>query len=517
MPANFCLTVRFLDPVPSFHGRCDGGEPEWPPSPLRIFQALVAAAAARWREGAFADYAAPALAWLQTRTPVIVAPSIRAERTLYRLYVPNNAADLVTAAWARGNPQASIAEHRVEKDVRPTRLAGSDCLYYHWNLPDAMPPEVVGFLETLAAAARSITHLGWGIDMVAVNATTISEADAAELPGEVWRPAADSSGTGLRVPIPGTLDDLIQKHQAFLNRIERDAKGNESFMPVPPLSAFRVVAYRRATDYASRPIAAFSILRLDASGFRPFDAGRKGLTVAGMMRHATDDAARAAGWKADDIKTFILGHGEPQTGDRHVPVGLQRFVYMPLPSIEFRGRGKARVVGSIRRILITTFAQGWEDKIAWSRRVLSGRVLIDKDTQQPQALLSLLPTSDKALRPYLPRGGAATWATVTPVILPGYDGGDASKAESLLRKTIVHAGLSQTLANHAELDWRKVGFWPGVDLPSRYGVPNHLRHYPRFHVRITWRDSCGRPVQVPGPLCIGGGRFYGLGLFAAEP
>src|SRR6185437_11302380 len=145
MPSVFCLTVRFLDPVPSFHGRGDGDEPEWPPSPLRLFQALVAASAARWRGRHFVDSAQPALKWIETRKPVVVAPDIQAERTPYRMYVPNNAADLVTAAWARGNSEASIAEHRVEKDVRPTRLVGGDCVHYLWDVPEPAPVGVSGY------------------------------------------------------------------------------------------------------------------------------------------------------------------------------------------------------------------------------------------------------------------------------------------------------------------------------------------------------------------------------------
>ncbi|MBI4793264.1 MAG: hypothetical protein HY789_11215, partial [Deltaproteobacteria bacterium] len=32
---------------------------------------------------------------------------------------------------------------------------------------------------------------------------------------------------------------------------------------------------------------------------------------------------------------------------------------------------------------------------------------------------------------------------------------------------------------------------------------------------ITWRDEHQSPVRINGPVCLGGGRFYGLGLFAA--
>src|SRR5262249_27377507 len=79
---------------PEFHGRGDGGAPEWPPSPLRLFQALVAAAAAGWRGGADGDAARPALRWLEARQPpVIVAPGHLAGRP-FRLSVPNNDLDV---------------------------------------------------------------------------------------------------------------------------------------------------------------------------------------------------------------------------------------------------------------------------------------------------------------------------------------------------------------------------------------------------------------------------------------
>ena len=43
---HLVLTVRFLDD--RYHGLLDrGGPPEWPPSPFRLFQALVAGVARR--------------------------------------------------------------------------------------------------------------------------------------------------------------------------------------------------------------------------------------------------------------------------------------------------------------------------------------------------------------------------------------------------------------------------------------------------------------------------------------
>src|SRR5438552_3216163 len=114
MALHFCLSVRFLDTA--FHGRDDGGEREWPPSPLRAFQALVAAAARR-NSGQVGDGARRAFQWLeaQSDSPVVIAPAATTG-TGYRLSVPNNAMDVVARAWSRGNDSksgdANPATHR---------------------------------------------------------------------------------------------------------------------------------------------------------------------------------------------------------------------------------------------------------------------------------------------------------------------------------------------------------------------------------------------------------------------
>jgi len=527
MSSYLCLVVRFLQPY--YHGRADGGAPEWPPSPLRLFQALVAAAGHR-QETRFDDRAATALRWLESQScPLVVAPVGIPSESKYRLYVPDNVADTAAKSWSNGR-EAGIV--RIDKDVRPVYLKGDAVHYLYPLAPQEEPP-----LETLRAMSQSITHLGWGIDMAAGNAIVCSEEEAAELHGEHWLPVGAGDGsTMLRVATEGTLDDLIHRYQAFLNRIGRDAKGNESFHPVPPLSAFRVIGYRRATDSPKRPIAAFSLLKPDASRYRAFDTARKGLTVAGMMRCAVKRAAKQA--RPEDAKwvdAFVLGHGEGP-GEPHRPVGPKRFAYLPLPSIEFRGEGHANVVGAIRRVLVTVLADGHQREIAWAGQAMSGTELIDKQQEQPQAILSRLPNNDRQIQRYL--RPSSTWATVTPMVLPGYDdcrryrrrlkdNSDADnqkrwlgklheRIESLIRKAIGQAGFSDVLEQHAIIEWRATGFWPGNELASRYGVPDHLQKFPRYHVRIQWRDANDQPVQVPGPLCIGGGRFYGLGLFSAQ-
>ncbi len=541
MSVFLCVSITLLNRT--FHGRKGHRGTEWPPSPLRLFQALVAAAARLGSQGLDSSDGRSALTWLEQRKtpPQIVAPAAslsgqNGKRHGYVLSVPNNAMDIVARAWARGNysgtGDADPATHRTMKAVQPAHLLDGDTIHYLWSIKDLPIEDNKGRAEKLAKIANHVVALGWGIDMAMGHVAVLSEDEVKALRGERWIPGREGGEGGLRVPVSGTLDALIDRYERFLERIRPDG----TFDPTPPLpeSAYKRVEYCRVTEPPRRPIAAFSLLKPDASGFRPFDPPRAGLTLTGMVRHAVACAARRAGWPERKIDTFVLGHGEPQNGT-HIPVGPHRLAYLPLPSLEGRGQGKSRVVGSIRRILLTTFADGCEDEIAWAQRSLPGRDLIDEKSGQSAALLSLLPGDEKMVRCYVE--AAHTWATVTPVVLPGYD--DPAhyrrrlkkgttveeqkrllerldeRIKGLLRKAIVQAGFSRELALYAELEWRKSGFWPGTDLAERYGIPDHLKRFSRWHVKLRWRDAQGTPIAVPGPLCLGGGRYYGLGLFAA--
>jgi CRISPR-associated protein Csb2 len=80
-----------------------------------------------------------------------------------------------------------------------------------------------------------------------------------------------------------------------------------------------------------------------------------------------------------------------------------------------------------------------------------------------------------------------------------------------VRKALRQAGVGHELALSAEIEMRETGFIAGVDKAWRFAVPSHLAKSPRFHVKLAW------PMPVAGPLCIGRGRFSGLGLFVGLP
>lgn len=527
MSTFFCVTVRLLQPA--FHGRRQDDEPEWPPSPLRIFQALVAAAS--WKHASWHENLTRAFGWLESldTAPILIAPA-PAEGAGYRLSVPNNSLDKVAAAWSRGNyfgtGDASPAGHHTMKRVRPQHLPEEAAIHCIWEMPDRTSEEE-NAIDELAVAARHLTSLGWGWDMAVGEAKLISRDELADLSGEIWLPESTNADMGFRVPTSGTLNDLQRRHRQFLARI-----GPDGLRPPEPLVVFRRVEYRRASDPAPRPSVCFSLERPEG-GFRAFDPPCNTVRVAGMLRHATKRTAEEAGnWPP---ARFVLGHGE-KPGEKHETVNNRRFSYLPLPSIQSRGSGRSLVVGDIRRVCVAVFDSGHEREIEWARQTLPGQVLIREETGEIAALLAPVPQSDTVLRRYLDL--ASEWATVSPVVLPGYDdpahyrrrlaksdigaeeqrrllGALNQRIERLLRKAIRDAGFSEELAMHADLDWRSVGFWAGTQKAANYTVPDHLARFPRLHVRLRWRDAAGNPVRVPGPICLGGGRFYGLGLFAS--
>src|SRR5262245_1992875 len=120
MPTTLLISVRF-------HGGRYHGRGDWPPSPARLFQALVAGAA---QGETLAVEDQRALAWLGTLAPpVIAAPAARAGQG-FRNFVPNNDLDAV------GGDPRRVGEIRAPKPVRPMLFDAGRPLLYAWTFED---------------------------------------------------------------------------------------------------------------------------------------------------------------------------------------------------------------------------------------------------------------------------------------------------------------------------------------------------------------------------------------------
>jgi len=497
MSEYVCFSVKFLDS--RFHGRCDGGEPEWPPSPLRFFQALVAANSDQI--GSKEDFMR-AMKWLEKQpAPIIIAPRYELGAP-YCLSVPNNVMDLVGKAWARGNyfasGDANPATHRTMKNVKPIRMVEGDTIHYLWQLNQTACDS--GKIQTLIDAAKRIVALGWGIDLVIVNGRKINSASLNSYPGECWQPYTSNAVRSLRVPISNTFDALLRNYDLFLKRI----KGS-SFMPVNPLSQFEFVDYARSTDPEKRPFAVFE-LRHDDGSFCSYPQ-RKLVHIAGMIRHLAGELMSQSpppGVDEDWVERYVVGHRKE--GDLH----HRQFSYLPLPSI-----GHQHADQLVRRVMISAPAgdDAWLEHLA--KRV-GGRRLKPEHRDAfgangPPTLVLI--QNDKLVESYT--RAASKWASVTPVVLPGHDDRRQGKTRRLIEAALAQSGIEQP----CEFEWSPFSLfrkslsahkYDKDKQPTGYIRPDHLMTYTAVHVKLRFTSD----LNVPGPLSIGAGRHCGLGIFA---
>jgi CRISPR-associated protein Csb2 len=474
MDHNLCISVMFLDPL--FHGKGDE-EPEWPPSPLRLFQALLAGARVGCRSNQWTQHQAEAFQWLAGHQPPrIMAPAARwATRCTY--FVPNNDSD-----------RKERQERLTGKVARPHWLVGGDTVHFVWPIDENSRRESQSHEEVICHEARRLLALGWGIDQVVGSGRILTEAEVAALPGYQWR-AWRVRRPGLqtwRVPVKDSLEDLERVHQSFLKRID-----GRRYHPPLTLSRFDTVHYLMTTVLPPRPYAAFEFPQ--AIAFRHESTAH----VAAMLRSVSCRCAKSDTHEfpgGPDI--YVAGHTGP---DELTP---PRFSYLPLPAI-----GHEHADGIIRRVLIAEPFGGDGAHAGWAQDRLRNATLGDSESNERGVLLDLWrPNSRLMVRRYV--GESRTWCTVTPVVLPGFDDGKHAKAEKLFLTAVAQAAIP--IETISELALRKSPFWPGSQHSRHYAVPAYISRFPRWHVWIKFKEL------VSGPLAIGGGRHAGLGLFAAS-
>lgn len=237
---NLCICIQWLDD--RYHGKNADGEPEWPPSPLRLFQAMLAAAFRRFGES---DSSLAGLRWLQSKlpAPIIVSPPAQAGRPFTR-FVPNNDSDKELDRQGR----------LTAKKVQPTFLLEQSPIHYIWRLPEPLTDQGLCHVDVLCEIVKSIVSFGWGVDMAFASGSVLSCEQVVSLKGRRWVPHTELTGVRRRVPCPFTLDCLIDRHKLFVDRLRidqyslgGDAMRNGCLTDLPPLDdiAFRVVSYRQ--------------------------------------------------------------------------------------------------------------------------------------------------------------------------------------------------------------------------------------------------------------------------------
>lgn len=489
MDRFLCISVRFLTPF--FHGRGDGDKPEWPPSPMRLFQALLAGSKAGWRKLRWSvddqGDLRGAFLWLERQCPPeIVAPEAR-DACAYTLFVPNNDSDKILSRQDRLTSKvARPLHHVINDDLADAKQA----LHYLWPIPEEEWSTASHHAQLLSRESQNLMALGWGIDQVVGNGRIITSDEASQLLGERWQPWPDnmSARNKLRVPKEGSLEDLDAVYASFCARLDGGV-----YNPPQQFRRFKMANYVKTTQFPHRSYAYFELPK--GTAFRQEAA----IEAAAMLRSLACCKQNSHDFRAkcgDDPEVYLAGH---VNGKRPTP---PRFSYLPLPTI-----GHDHADGMIRRLMIAEPWGGDGSRANWAQTRLEGQVLLDNDRNERGQLLELWQSSShRMIRRYV--GDGRIWSTVTPIILPGFDDSKRSKATKLILQSIKHAGLQANAI--ADLTMRKAPFWKGAQHPRNYRRPHYLKHFSAWHVQLEFHEP------VSGPLAIGAGRHVGLGLLAQD-
>ncbi len=473
MARAFWISATFL--TRHYHGE------EWPPSPARLLQALVAGVKSGGNREIWPQVE-EGLRWLENQpAPRIFARSDR-RLTKYRIAVPNNDFDVIAKNWAVGR-SASIADIRTMKSVEPRLIEGPvPHLRYLWDVNDSdEAPRVAALLRP---AVHCLYSLGWGIDMAYGDAGISDEAT--EGAWDEWVPS--EVGDRKAIPVPGFLKDLESTYLRFVSRSEGKGVDTDTRLRVYGLQPYA----RRGM--AGAPCVAFGLRTVNEEDIfsKPW---RSAMEVAAWMRHAASIALMGEDI-GEDLNAFVLGHPEDSGA------ASQRLSFVPVPSIH----PTQRVDGRIRRIMVVE-PLGSSGRavellgVKWVGRVLSNERGGAECVIEPE---------DGRVTPLYTRA-AKVWRSVTPVILHGFNAMrgvvSVGKTERLLLRAFEMAGRSKEQIE--SLAFQAAPLWGGAEAAKSIRVPKHLDGYPRYHVEVRFRE------RVEGPVLAGIGRHYGIGVFAA--
>ena len=544
---NF-LTGRFV--ATAHHDRRAA---EWPPHPARLFSALVAA---------WADDDAPsleerqALEWLEAQDPPSIAATEAVARKVLTNFVPVNDTavigtsmydkrakevagliDEIDAASEDSSAKSAKLVERLDRKLAKTRDVSSQVT----NAGNTNPDEAMKLLpDHRGKQARefpSVTPDEPRVTYIWPGADTTSETAGAldGLLGRVTRLGHSSSLVSCRLTSdppdptcePGSMGEVLRSvRRGQVAALERE---HDRHQAVKPRSLpFTAVRYRPV-----EPDAVEEHLRPNTAGhwvvfeFRPssrrFPATRA-VKIAKTLRDAIFHHAE------DPLPEGLSGH----RGDGS-PVPLPHVGFLPLPYVGY-AHADGRIMGAAvsvpdsldepsRRAVLRAVGT-WESEAeseaeanSYPLRLVMGR----SGHLDMKRLSGFEPTLD-TLRTKTWRRPSRRWVSATPVALPTNPGplstGTAAarakawaKAEQGVADSCRHVGLPEPSAITVSSDPFTRGVRPAPQFPAfrqrgRDGQPVARR---LVHASVTFEQP------VAGPLALGAGRYFGLGLMRPVP
>ncbi|MBI3402046.1 MAG: type I-U CRISPR-associated protein Cas5/Cas6 [Acidobacteria bacterium] len=502
MSPAFLITVRIHDG--RYHGAGD-----WPPSPARLFQALVAGVGL---SGPLGEMESQALMWLEGCDPPVVGAPMMQDGQRVMFYMPNNDLDAVG-----GDPRRVAEVRTAKKFVRPRTFDASVPFLYAWSLREDSESERQS--HAVCALAERLYQFGRGVDMAWAWGEVVDEANLEALlstyPGMVLRPSHKGGGRTLACPRPGSMASVVARYVAGDHRFSAQGLGKSArqMFSQPPKPRFVQVPYdsppsrrtydlrdgTRESNFSSWPLAqASALVRLLRDG------------AAARLRRALPD-------QIDHIERGLIGRKADGSDDGPAS-GRVRIV--PLPSI-----GHQHADRLIRRVLVEvpTDCSLPADDVHWA---FSGLDRVDQDTGVVDSIVT--PSVDENMLAHYGAtddGRSRVWRTVTPAALPESAKRRridptrvAAEAKDGAERVAEHAGAAAAITQAL----RHAGLRIGTEAIRVQREPFDARGLraeafapgTRFAKERLWHVEITFSAPVTGPLVIGDGRFLGLGVMA---
>lgn len=500
MTRALLISVHFHDA--RYHGAGD-----WPPSPARLFQALVAAAAL---PGLNTDKR-NALKWLETLSaPTIAAPAAHSGQNV-NLFVPNNDMDTPKV----GGDLRKIGQIRsATKRIRPRLFDAAVPLLYIWRF-DGDESRA----KCICDIANGLYQLGRGVDMAWAVGELVDEAKAEEhlsdYPGAIYRSSRGGKGLALDCPEDGSLASLEIRHKANAQRFTR-VNGKTQFANAPK-PRFRAVAYNSPATHLL-----FELRRTTAPGapFAPWPLK----SVAALVQTLRDGACTQLEphFNGSGVVEKVLIGRNATEADK-----MQRIRIIPLPSI-----GHVHADPGIRRVLLEVPPDCpiRADDMAWGFTGLEVTApVLDEDTGEIlSSPIELVKANDNSILAHygVTEGHAARlWRSVTPLALSEdakrrridpaklreeakgskERAGEQRIACHAVMQALRHAGRREKVAS---LRVQREPFYSKGERAETFASDTRFSKHQLWHAEIEFSEA------VSGPLLLGNGRYGGLGLMA---
>ena len=500
MGQTLLFTVRFYEG--RYHGTTGyHGTNEWPPSPARLFQALMAGAA---RGSEVEPATQNALDWLEVLSPPVIVAPRGVPGQSYTNYVPNNDLDAELGKGGIFNLDNAVTTIRVRKDMRSTLFDVQSPILYLWSFDGNCTHASV-----LCAAAKQLYQLGRGINMAYSEAAIIDVVAAEKLRlnhgGIVYQPARGGvSGQVLLCPQEGLRKSLTSRFQGMQKffRVGGTNRKPTQVIVQPPKPWLSKVAYN------AQPRSFVFELRArgNRAGFASMPLQAAAELVAQVRDKAANRLSTAVPNLAANVERYLVGRSATDADK------IARVHIVPIPSI-----GHKHADMEIRRIAVYVPQPCplTEADIVWA---FSQVTWADSDGV---IIKELQKVDDKSMTERF-EGIEQCWQSITPLALPrarrrriGQTGqideakGSAERmaeemqAVDAIRNALRHAGIETSIT---QIRAQREPF-------HRRGVRSDLfATGTRFPKKVLWHVKVLFSEPIQGPVLLGDGRYLGLGL-----